>query len=281
MNIIKTFLFLGFLSVLMIFFGKMFGGNTGMFVMLIISLVMNLGSYWFSDKLVLKITKAKPVKREDIPVIFEIVDELSKNAKISMPKIYMTEDLHPNAFATGRNPKNAVVAITRGLLELVDKSELKGVLAHEIAHIKNRDILISSIAAMMAGVISYGAHMVQWAAIFGSGSDEGEGNSSGNLIMAILAPIMAIIVQMAISRSREYHADATGAKIANDTEGLSNALRKLELAGERIPLENANPATSHMYISSPLRGGGLLGLFSTHPPVQNRIKKLNELNINS
>lgn len=279
MNTIKTFLLLGLLSALMVVLGNIFGGQTGMLIMLAISVAMNFFSYWFSDKMVIKMTGAKPLSRTEAPELYQMIDEISVSARIPSPRLYITGDLQPNAFATGRNPKNAVVAVTRGLLDLVDKSELKGVLAHEIAHIKNRDILVGSVAAMLAGTIAYAAQMAQWAAIFGSSSDDedGGGNPIGILVMAIVAPIAAMIVQMAISRSREFHADATGAAFIRDARGLSSALKKLEVASGRIPLHTARPATAHMYISNPLRGGGLMSLFSTHPSTQARVERLQKI----
>ncbi|HBG81600.1 TPA: protease HtpX [candidate division CPR2 bacterium] len=282
MNILKTFLLLGLLSALMVLLGKTFGGQTGMLIMLGISLAMNFFGYWFSDKMVLKMTKAKPVSKDKERELYHMVEEISHSAGIPVPKIYMTDDMQPNAFATGRNHNHAVVAVTRGLMELVDKNELKGVIAHEIAHVKNRDILIGSVAAMMAGVISYLAQIAQWGAMFGGfgGDDEEDGgNIVGTLVLAIVAPIAAMLVQMAISRSREFHADATGASFAKDTQGLSSALEKLEVASKRIPMRHANPSTAHMYISNPLRGRGMLSLFSTHPTTKARVEKLRALKI--
>ncbi|HEY3373691.1 MAG TPA: zinc metalloprotease HtpX [Candidatus Aquicultor sp.] len=280
MNILKTFLLLGLLSALMVTLGNMFGGQTGMLIMLVISLGMNFFSYWFSDKMVIKMTRAKPLDRKDAPEVYQMVEEISKSANIPVPKLYVTGDMQPNAFATGRNPKHASVVVTRGLLDLLDRNELAGVLAHEIAHIRNRDILIGSIAAMMAGVISFIAQMAQWAAIFGGSSDEDEGGGIfGVLIMATVAPIAALLIQMAISRSREFHADATGARFVRDTQGLSSALKKLEFASQRIPLQSANPSTAHMYISNPLRGGGLMSLFSTHPATQMRVERLQQIKL--
>ncbi|KKQ94755.1 MAG: Protease HtpX-like protein [candidate division CPR2 bacterium GW2011_GWC1_39_9] len=284
MNILKTFTLLGLMTVLMVFFGNMFGGQTGMIIMLGISLAMNLASYWFSGKMVIKMTGAKPVDKNKEPELHHMIEEISHSAGIPVPKIYMTNDAQPNAFATGRNPKNAIVAVTAGLMELVDKNELRGVIAHEMAHIKNRDILIGSIAAMMAGVISYIAHIAQWGAMFGGfgGNDEEEGgNIVGTLVLAIIAPIAAILIQMAISRSREFHADATGAGFVNDTKGLSGALGKLEIASQRIPLRHANASTAHMYISNPLKSGGIMSLFSTHPTTKARVERLKDLKLKS
>jgi heat shock protein HtpX len=280
MNILKTFLLLGLLTVLMVFIGRMIGGNAGMLVMLAISLGMNFFSFWFSDKMVVRMTGAKPVSRSQVPEIYEMVEELARRAKVPSPKIYMTNDAQPNAFATGRSPSHALVAVTQGLVNLVDKNELRGVLAHEIAHIANRDILISSVAAMMAGVITYAAQIAQWGAIFGSHSDENEGGSPvGTLALAILAPIAALLVQAAVSRSREYQADASGASFARDKDGLSQALQKIEAASSRVPLAHANAATAHLYISNPLNGAGLMSLFSTHPPVKDRVARLRELRL--
>lgn len=280
-NTFKTFLYLGLLTVLMVFLGRAIGGQGGMLFMLLISLGMNFAGYWYSDKIVLNMSGAKEISRTDAPQIYSIIEKLISTAKLPMPKIYMTEDSQPNAFATGRNPEHASVAVTKGLLNLLDPDEIRGVLAHELAHIKNRDILIGSIAAMMAGVVSYAANILQWGAMFGGGQDEeeGGGNPIALLAMAIIAPIAAILIQMAVSRSREFQADETGARIAEDTRGLSSALSKLEYAAQRVPLEHANPSTAHMYISNPLKRGGLMSLFSTHPAAKDRIKRLSGLKL--
>jgi len=281
MNILKTFLLLGALSALAVFLGNVFAGNTGMLIMLFISLAINFFSYWYSDKIVLKMSGAQPLKKSEMPEIFNMVEEITHRANLPMPKLYMTNDMQPNAFATGRNPDHASVAVTAGLVQLLDKNEIKGVLAHEIAHIKNRDILIGSIAAMFAAVISYAANIFQWTAIFGGSNSDDEESGSGNMIsslaLAIIAPIAALLIQMAISRSREYLADETGARLVNDSGGLSNALLKLEKAAHHVPLAHANPSTAHMYISNPLRGGGLFSLFSTHPATKDRVAKLTAL----
>jgi heat shock protein HtpX len=224
-------------------------------------------------------TGAQPLNRDQAPEIYLMVEEISRNAGLPMPKLYVTKDLQPNAFATGRNPEHASVAVTQGLVQILDAREVKGVLAHEIAHIKNRDILIGSIAAMMAGVISYMAQIAQWAAIFGGGSDEDGENIFSIMIMAIIGPIAALLIQMAISRSREFQADATGARLAGDAGGLANALIKLDTAAQRIPLQSANPSTAHMYISNPLRGGGMMSLFSTHPTTQARLERLQQVRL--
>jgi heat shock protein HtpX len=276
---LKTFLLLGLMSALMVTLGNVLGGHTGMLVMLVISFAMNFFSYWYSDKLVIKMTGAQPLSQEQAPDIHRMVEEISRNAGLPMPKLYITRDLQPNAFATGRNPEHASVAVTQGLMQILDAREIKGVLAHEMAHIKNRDILIGSVAAMMAAVISYMAQMAQWAAIFGSNSDEDGENIFSVMIMAILGPIAALLIQMAISRSREFQADATGARLAGDTGGLANALMKLDMAAQRIPMQSANPSTAHMYISNPLRGGGMMSLFSTHPTTQARVERLQQVKL--
>jgi heat shock protein HtpX len=276
---LKTFLLLGLMSALMVTLGNVLGGHTGMLVMLAISFAMNFFSYWYSDKMVIKMTRAQPLSQDQAPEIHRMVEEISRNAGLPMPKLYITRDLQPNAFATGRNPEHDSVAVTQGLMQILDAREIKGVLAHEIAHIKNRDILIGSIAAMMASVISYAAQMAQWAAIFGSNSDEDGDNIFSVMVMAILGPIAALLIQMAISRSREFQADATGARLAADAGGLANALMKLDMAAQRIPSQSANPSTAHMYISNPLRGGGMMSLFSTHPTTQARVERLQQVKL--
>jgi heat shock protein HtpX len=276
-NYLKTTLLLGLLTGLIVLCGGALGGRQGMIFALVIAAVMNLGSYWFSDKIVLAMYRAKPVSEAEAPRLHSIVDRLIARAGIPKPKLYVLPERAPNAFATGRNPSHAAVAVTAGLLELMDDEELEGVVAHELGHVRNRDILIGSLAATIAGAITMLASMARWAAIFGGfgGRDDREGGGSALslLFMAILAPIAAVVIQMAVSRSREYAADATGARFAGHPEGLARALDKLGRASKRIPME-ANPATSHMFIVTPLSGRAFLSLFSTHPPIEERIRRL-------
>lgn len=248
-----------------------------MMAFFIFALVMNMVSYYYSDKIAVKMTRSKPLGESEAPDLYRSVRNLSSNAGIPMPRVYLTPSNQPNAFATGRNPKNAVVAVTQGLLDLMNRSELEGVLAHEIAHIKNRDILIGSIAAAMAGAIMMVASMARYSMMFGGRGSRNNANGAIALIMiAVLAPIAALIVQMAISRSREYQADKSGAEIAGNPMGLANALTKLDQSIKRIPME-VSPATAHMFIMNPLSGRSLMNLFSTHPSVESRVNKLNEL----
>lgn len=271
-NQIRTTLLLGILTGVLLFFGGLIGGRGGMMFALILAAGLNFGSYWFSDRIVLSMYQAREVSRNQAPQLFETVERLARRAELPMPRVYIIPKDAPNAFATGRNPQHAVVAVTEGLLQRMDRDELAGVLAHELAHIKDRDILVSSIAATLAGAIMMLANMARWSAIFGGfgGDDEGPG-IFGLLLTSILAPIAAILVQMGISRSREYLADQEGAKIAGSSEGLARALEKLGADSGRL---QANPATSHLFIVNPLSGGGLRNLFSTHPPLEERIARL-------
>ena len=275
-NQLKTAILLGLMTVFVIWIGGLIGGKGGMIMAFIFAGAMNFVSYWYSDKIVLKMYNAYEVTAHEAPDLYGIVEELAYNAGLPMPKVYIIPEKSPNAFATGRNPGNAVVAVTQGLLNLMSYDEIKGVLAHEMAHIKNRDILIGSIAATMAGAIMMLANMAKWSLFFGGmGSDDDEGGPGiiGIILASVLAPIAAILVQMGISRSREYLADETGAKIAKTPYGLANALEKLEAYSGRMPM-NANPATAHMFIVNPLSGSALMSLFSTHPPIEERIARL-------
>lgn len=274
-NQIKTLLLLGALTGLILFFGKLIGGTRGMQIALIIAAAMNFFSYWFSDKIVLRMYGAQEVNEQEAPQLYAMVADLAREAQIPMPRVYIIPEESPNAFATGRNPEHAAVAVTQGILRLLNAAELKGVLAHEIGHVRNRDILIQSIAATLGGAIMVLADMVRWSAIFGGSrdSEEGGGNALAGLIFAFLAPIAAMLIQMAISRSREYIADATGAQLCHNPESLARALEKLAYGSQQIPLA-ANPATENMFIVSPLTGGGLMSLFSTHPPIEERIARL-------
>ncbi len=278
-NQVKTTLLLGSLTGLIVLIGRYFGGNSGMVIAFIFAVLMNLGSYWFSDKIVLKLYRSRQLSSQESPELYSLVSRLSQSASLPMPKIYLIPSEAPNAFATGRNPQHAVIAVTQGILRLLNPSELEGVLAHEMAHIKDRDILISSIAATLAGVVMMIASMARWAALFGGfgGSDDDDGGGIlGFIVLAFLAPLAALVIQLAISRSREYLADSTGAQIAGNPLGLASALEKLDYASKKIPVK-ANPATAHLFIVSPLSGKSLMGLFSTHPPTVERITRLRSL----
>lgn len=274
MNTLKTMVLLVTLTVMFIFIGALLGGRSGMTIALFMALAMNFFAYWFSDKIVLRMYGAKEVSEAEAPELYSIVRTLAQRAGLPMPKVYIIDADQPNAFATGRNPGHGAVAVTTGIMRLLDRNELAGVIAHELSHIKNRDILVSTIAATIAGAISYLAQMAQWAMIFGGRRDDDEaGNPVAALVMMIVAPIAAMLVQLAISRTREYGADAGGARIVGNPLYLANALKKLHYASQRIPLD-ANPATSHMFIVNPLSGGTLVKLFSTHPPIEERIARL-------
>jgi len=277
MNMMKTVLLMTGLTLLLVLAGSALGGKSGMMTAFIFACIMNIGTYWFSDKIVLAMYGAKEVSYAEAPEIHSIVRELSMRAGIPMPKVYIIDNATPNAFATGRNPEHAAVAVTRGIVSLLTREELSGVLGHELAHIKHRDILIGTIAATVAGAISMLANMAQWSMYFGGRRDDREGGHPVvAIIMMILAPIAAMLIQMAISRSREYLADEGGAKIAGNPLSLAKALGKLHKGVQMMPMD-ANPATAHMFIVSPLSGGGFLTLFSTHPPIEERIKRLESM----
>jgi len=278
MNTLKTTFLMALLTVLLVTAGGALGGEGGMMMAFVFALVMNGVSYWFSDKIVLRMYGAKEIEPNEDPRLHRVVQELTLRAQMPMPKLYLIPQEAPNAFATGRDEKHAAVAVTEGVLRILDERELRGVLAHELSHIKNRDILVGTIAATMAGAISMLANMAHWGMIFGGrGSDDREGGHPiVALAMIIIAPLAAMLVQMAISRSREFGADATGAAISGDSLSLANALRKLQRGVERIPME-ANPATAHMFIVNPLTGGDLMTLFSTHPPMEERIRRLKKM----
>ena len=280
MNTVKTVGLMTFMMVLFVAIGGALGGRSGMVMAIMIAAVMNVGMYWFSDKLVLSMYHAQPVTEAEAPELHAIVRTLVQKAGMPMPKVYLIPDETPNAFATGRNPEHAVVAVTQGIMRILSREELAGVIAHELAHIKHRDMLTGTIVATMAGAISMSAQMAQWSMIFGGGRsrDDDEGGSPiVAIVMMIVAPIAAMLVQMAISRTREFEADKGGAGIAGSPSGLANALLKLEKGSQLIPMHDAKPATAHMFIVNPLTGGGLLKLFSTHPPIEERVKRLNEL----
>ena len=275
-NGLKTALLLGLMSGLLLAIGQVFGGANGMLIGLIFAVVMNFGSYWFSDKLVLRMYRAQEVGPGHR--LFGIVERLSRQAMLPMPRVFVIPDPSPNAFATGRNPEHAAVAATEGILQVLSDNELEGVIAHELAHVKHRDILISSVAATLAAVIMFAARTAQFAAMFGGYGGRGDDRDRGNnpialLATIILAPIAAMLIQMAISRSREYAADAGGAQIAGNPYGLVEALRKIEAVSKRVPMD-ANPATAHMFIIKPFSMSGLTSLFSSHPPTEDRIRAL-------
>jgi len=280
MNYFKTFLLMLVLTALFILVGSVIGGKSGAIYAFVFAAMMNFFVYWFSDKIVLRIYGARQVSQSEAPDLYQIVGELSNKASLPMPKVYLMENDTPNAFATGRNPEHAAVAVTTGIMKILSKEELQGVIGHELSHIRHRDILISTIAATIAGAISMLASIARWGAIFGGGrSDNEEGGGGGNFLFVILftmvASIAAMLIQMAISRSREYLADEGGAHLSHPLS-LAKALGKLEMAAQRIPME-ANPSTAHMFIVNPLRGGGVLSLFSTHPPIEERIARLEEM----
>ncbi len=276
MNAMKTAFLLGLLSALIVGLGQVFGGPRGMIVALGVAAVMNFFSYWFSDRMVLAWHRAQPVAREQAPQLYEILERLTARAGIPMPRVYILPEDAPNAFATGRDPHHAAVAVTHGILRLLSAEELEGVLAHELAHVKNRDILIGSIAATLAAAVMVIANMARWAAFFGGGQrdDRGGANPIALLATVILAPIAATLIQLAVSRSREFQADASGAEMTHNPYGLANALQKLEDSSRRIPMQTAGPASSHLFIVKPFTGGVLTSLFSTHPPIRERIRRL-------
>jgi len=280
-NTFKTTVLLSLLTVLLVMMGGAVGGKGGMMFAFIVAVAMNFGSYWFSDKIVLRMYGAREVTEQEQPAFYGLVSRLALQAGLPMPKVYIIPDDSPNAFATGRNPDHAAVAATEGILRILSTEELEGVMAHELGHVKNRDILISTIAATFAGAISMIGNMLQWGAMFGAGRDDEEGGGIGGLVgslaMAILAPLAAMLIQMAISRSREYLADEAGAGICGRPLALAGALRKLHNVSQAIPLHDARPATAHMFIVNPLTGSGIMALFSTHPPMEERIARLEAL----
>ncbi len=275
MNGLKTVLLMSAMMALFLLVGYAIGGKSGMTIAFVFSLIMNFGSYWFSDKMVLAMYRAQPVTREQSPKFYDMVEQLAQNANLPMPKVYIINDPTPNAFATGRNPKNAAVAATTGILQGLNNDELAGVMAHELAHVKHRDILISTIAATLVGTISYIAQMAGWAAMFGR-SDDREGNGIGGLILIILSPLIAMLLQMSISRAREFSADAGGSEISGNPLALASALQKISRVNQVQPMRNVNPSTAHLFIISPFLGG-IGKLFSTHPPVEQRIARLQEI----
>jgi heat shock protein HtpX len=282
MNLLRTTLLLTFLTILFLIIGQAIGGHKGMIIAFVLALIMNFGSYWFSDKIVLKMYRAQEVTPQELPEVYQIVKTLTQRAGMPMPRIYLVEDENPNAFATGRNPKHAAVAVTTGIMRLLNSEELMGVLAHELSHVRHRDTLTSAIAATIAGGIAMLANFAQLALLFGgerSQSGEGIGKVVGSLVMIIVAPIAATLLQMAVSRSREYAADEGGAHLSGKPLALASALKKLETLNQQIPspLAESHPSTATLLIINPLSAGGLRSLFSTHPPTEERIRRLEEI----
>jgi len=278
MNKLKTTFFLALLAGLFIVVGSLIGGRSGATIAFVLALVMNAGAYWFSDKIVLKMYRAKEVSESEAPVLYRIVRNLATRAQIPMPRVYVIQNDAPNAFATGRNPEHAAVAATTGILQILTEEELTGVMAHELSHVTHRDILISTVAATIAGAVSFLAQMLQWTLIFGGGSREERNPLSfvGEIAIMILAPIAASLIHLAVSRSREYDADLGGARLCGQPLWLADALRKLHLGIQRHPM-HANPSTAHLFIVNPLTGKGVQALFSTHPPIEDRIARLENM----
>jgi len=280
MNGFKTVILMTIMMVLFLIVGSVLGGQQGLMMAFVISLVMNFGAYWFSDKIVLSMYRARQVTREDQPQLYDMVEKLASRAELPMPKVYIMENPTPNAFATGRNPQNGAVAVTTGIMKILNREELEGVIAHELSHIRNRDILVGTIAATLVGTITFLARMAGYAAMFG-GSSRDDNDRGGNifyeLALLIVAPIAAVLIQMAISRSREYMADEGGAKISGKPMGLANALSKLNQANEMLPMAHAGASSAHMFIVNPLSARSMMKLFSTHPPIEERIERLKEI----
>jgi heat shock protein HtpX len=276
MNYLKTTMLMALLTGMLLVIGNFAAGSNGMLIALVMAGIMNFVSYWFSDKIVLAMYRAQPVDAQAAPMLYRVVEKLTKANNMPMPKVFIIPTESPNAFATGRNPKHAAVAATQGILKILNENELEGVMAHELAHVRNRDILTGSIVATMAGAITYLAHMAQWGMRFTGRDDNRGGNIVGSILMVIVAPIAAMLIQMAISRSREYAADAAGAKMSGKALGLASALDKLHRGAAQIPMQGGSPSTAHMFIVNPFKGG-LMSLFSTHPPAEERIRRLREI----
>jgi len=278
-NYAKTALLMGGLIGLLVAIGNHLGGPQGMLLWGSIGLLFNLGAYWFSDRIALMVNRAQPVSREELPVVYEIVEELAGRAGMPMPRIYLIPSESPNAFATGRNPEHAAVAVTQGILRVLDRRQLRAVLAHELSHVRNRDVLIATIAAAVAGLISAVASMLRWGILLGTGSDRDDrrGSALGDLAIALIAPLVAVVIQLAISRSREYGADASGGVLSEDPEALAEALERIEAVAHARPYPFAGPATAHLFIVNPFSGQALARLFSTHPPVEERVARLRSL----
>jgi heat shock protein HtpX len=278
-NYAKTALLMGGLIGLLVAIGNYLGGPQGMLLWGSIGLLFNLGAYWFSDRIALMVNRAQPVSREELPAVHDIVEELTGSAGMPMPRIYLIPSQSPNAFATGRNPHHAAVAVTEGILRVLNRRQLRAVLAHELSHVRNRDVLIATIAAAVAGLVSAVASMLRWGIVLGTGSDREDrrGSPLGDLVIALIAPLVAVIIQLAISRSREYGADASGSVLSNDPEALAEALERIETVAHARPYAFAGPATAHLFIVNPFTGSTLARLFSTHPPVEERIARLRAL----
>lgn len=276
MNSLKTVFLMTLMMVLFILVGGLLGGQDGMIIAFILSLGMNFFSYWFSDKIVLSMYGAKQVSEREAPQLYRLVRRLTTNAGLPMPKVYVIDNPNPNAFATGRNPQNAAVAVTTGILRILNDEELEGVLAHELAHIKHRDILLATIVATFVGTITFISRLAGWSMMFAGGSRDREdsGNALASLVLLIVAPIAAVILQLAISRAREFMADEGGARISGKPLALASALSKLEQAAQVVPMREASPSTAHLFIVNPLRGSSIMKLFSTHPPIEERIRRL-------
>jgi heat shock protein HtpX len=277
-NYLKTGALLAVLTALFIFIGYFFGGTFGIVIALVMAAVLNFGAYWFSDKIVLKMYRAQEVSETQAPELFEMVRVLAQRVKIPMPKVYIIPEMNPNAFATGRNPNHAAVAVTEGIMQMLTRDELFGVLAHEIGHIKNRDTLIMTVAGGIAGAVSMLTDIVMWSMIFGGSDDEGEGNSWVGFLGLLFAPFLAMMIQFSISRSREFVADEWGAKLSGNPLALASALRKLENYGRKVPIHSGSPSTAHLFIVNPFSGRAFANLFSTHPLTEKRIERLEELN---
>ena len=278
MNQAKTFFLMVVLTIILVGLGSLIGGKNGAVLAFAVALAVNFVSYWFSDRIVLAMYGARPVTEAEAPPLYRIVTTLSQRASIPMPRIYIIENDSPNAFATGRNPEHGVVAVTTGILRILDLEELEGVLAHELSHVKHRDILISTVAAALAGAITMLANVARWSVFFGGrDDDEGGGNIVSVIIFSMVAAFAAMLIQLAISRSREYLADEAGARLTGNPLYLANALRRLETGVARVPMEDANPSTAHMFIVNPFSAKGVLALFSTHPPMEERIRRLEDM----
>lgn len=280
MNTLKTVFLMTAMMLLFLFVGNLIGGQQGMMFAFVFSLLMNFGSYWFSDKIVLKMYGAQQVSRDEYPRLFAVVENLARRASLPMPAVYVMDNPTPNAFATGRNPEHSAVAVTTGILNLLDEDELSGVIGHELSHIAHRDILIGTITATMVGTINMIANMAGWAMMMGSNRDDRDGDDSSgfaSIFLMLLSPIIAMLIQMAISRSREFLADEGGAAISGNANSLASALNKLNTINERLPMGNAQPSSAHLFIVNPLSGRSFMKLFSTHPPIEERVARLKEI----